>query len=308
MYGRSWCRASWTACHASRSAPRRRKNPNRSGRSVADIGARRSGTGSHRRTRRRMPESARPIAPTGSISPTSDGGRYGVPPASSATTRAIVSRSSGRGTIRSTWPWRKFDSARPKSSGRLSRVVCFTTRGPENESSAPGSAMMTSPSAAKLAATPPVVGCTSTETNGPAGLLQLVDGRDGLRHLHQREHALLHARAARRGDRHQRQPPVEREVGGAHELLAHHRAHRPAQEGEVHHRRATPACRRSRRRRPRRRRADRSPASRPRPAPGTAASRRTRAGRTTRGRAATSANVPSSTSCTIRSRAVTGKW
>ena len=45
-------------------------------------------------------------------------------------------------------------------------MVCFTTRGPENESSAPGSAMITSPSAAKLAATPPVVGWTRTDTNG----------------------------------------------------------------------------------------------------------------------------------------------
>ena len=35
--------------------------------------------------------------------------------------RATVSRSSGRGTTRSMWPWRRLDSARPKSSGSVSR-------------------------------------------------------------------------------------------------------------------------------------------------------------------------------------------
>ena len=38
--------------------------------------------------------------------------------------------SSGRGTIASMWPKRRFCSARPKSSGSFSRVVCWTTRGP----------------------------------------------------------------------------------------------------------------------------------------------------------------------------------
>ena len=75
-------------------------------------------------------------------------------------------RSSCRGTIMSMWPKRKFDSARPKSSGSFSRVVCCTTRGPANDMSAPGSAMITSPSAANEAITPPVVGCESTEMNG----------------------------------------------------------------------------------------------------------------------------------------------
>ena len=66
------------------------------------------------------------------------------------------------GTIASRWPKRRFDSARPKSSGSFSRVVCCTTRGPVKASSAPGSATITSPRLAKLASTPAVVGCVMT--------------------------------------------------------------------------------------------------------------------------------------------------
>ena len=61
----------------------------------------------------------------------------------------------------------RFDSARPKSSGSFSRVVCATTRGPAKDVSAPGSARITSPRLAKLAVTPPVVGCASTEISTP---------------------------------------------------------------------------------------------------------------------------------------------
>ncbi len=171
MYGRSSCRASCDgvpgvaldAAAAQEAEPlrplSRRHRCLRCGR-----GSRRSRAGAcpRARARSRRPGRGRRRA---------TGGRYGCAAGEQRQRPgAIVSRSSGRGTIRSTWPWRKFDSARPKSSGRLSRVVCFTTRGPENESSAPGSAMITSPSAAKLAATPPVVGWTSTETKGRPGL------------------------------------------------------------------------------------------------------------------------------------------
>ena len=47
-------------------------------------------------------------------------------------------------------------------------IVCWITRGPAKPTSALGSAKMTSPSIAKLAATPPVVGCSTTETYGSA--------------------------------------------------------------------------------------------------------------------------------------------
>ena len=80
-----------------------------------------------------------------------------------ASSRPTYGRSSARGTIASTWPKRAFDSASPKSSGSFSRVVCWTTRGPVNASSAPGSATMTSPRLAKLARTPAVVGWVMIE-------------------------------------------------------------------------------------------------------------------------------------------------
>ena len=58
-----------------------------------------------------------------------------------------------------------------KPSGSSSRVVWAITRGPEKYSRAPGSAMQTSASVAKLATTPPVHGSTSTATNGDVASL-----------------------------------------------------------------------------------------------------------------------------------------
>ena len=50
------------------------------------------------------------------------------------------------GTIASRWPKRRFDSARPKSSGSFSRVVCPARRGGRRRRSAPpGSATVMSP-------------------------------------------------------------------------------------------------------------------------------------------------------------------
>src|SRR5437016_4948461 len=72
--------------------------------------------------------------------------------------RERYARCSLRGTIASRCPKRRFCSARPKSSGSFSRVVCCTTRGPVNAISAPGSAIVTSPSEANEARTPAVVG------------------------------------------------------------------------------------------------------------------------------------------------------
>ena len=129
-------------------------------------------------------------------------------------------RSSGRGTIASRWPKRRFGSARPKSSGSFSRVVCWTTRGPANDISAPGSATRTSPRLAKLASTPPVVGCARTRDQRAAGVVQILDRGDRLRQLHQREDPLLHARAARGGDRDERDAALRGALARARELLA----------------------------------------------------------------------------------------
>jgi DNA-binding GntR family transcriptional regulator len=69
-----------------------------------------------------------------------------------------------RSTIWSMAPWSSRNSERWKPSGNFSRTVCSITRGPANPMSASGSAMLRSPSIAKDADTPPVVGCVITET------------------------------------------------------------------------------------------------------------------------------------------------
>ena len=65
--------------------------------------------------------------------------------------------------------------------------------------------------------------------------VQLRDGRGGLGHLHQGEHALLHAGAAGSGDDHQRDLLLQRAAGQPGDLLPDDRAHGPAHEREVHH-------------------------------------------------------------------------
>src|SRR5689334_2156364 len=87
-------------------------------------------------------------------------------PANNRKRRDRYGRCSGRGTIASRWPKRRFCSASPKSSGSFSRVVCCTTRGPVNAMRAPGSAIVTSPSEANDASTPAVVGCAITVSIG----------------------------------------------------------------------------------------------------------------------------------------------
>ncbi len=76
--------------------------------------------------------------------------------------RASVSRSSVRVTTMSSMPCSSRYSARWKPSGSFSRMVCSITRAPAKPISAPGSAIWMSPSMAKLAVTPPVVGSVST--------------------------------------------------------------------------------------------------------------------------------------------------
>src|SRR2546423_921203 len=61
-------------------------------------------------------------------------------------------------------------------------------------------------------------------------------GEDGrhFRHLHQRENALLHSRAAGCRDDNQWELPLQRALSEACDLLSHHGAHGTAHEGEVH--------------------------------------------------------------------------
>ena len=157
-----------------------------------------------------------------------------------------VGRSSARGTIASTWPKRRFDSARPKSSGSFSRVVCATTRGPANDISAPGSASSTSPRLAKLASTPPVVGCAMTLISAQPASCSSSTAHDRLRQLHEREDPLLHARAAGGGDRDERDAGARpRSRRRARTSRPSTRAHRAAHEREVHDRELARAAARS---------------------------------------------------------------
>src|SRR5437899_2710644 len=69
-----------------------------------------------------------------------------------------------------------------------------------------------------------------------AGGVEARDRADRLGHLHERDRALLHPRAAGGGDDDERLALRERPLGGAGDLLAHDAAHRAAHELEVHHR------------------------------------------------------------------------
>ena len=130
--------------------------------------------------------------------------------AGEAQRRAIVGLSSRRSTIASIIPFSRRNSLRWNPSGSFCRMVCSITRGPAKPMSALGSAMFTSPSMAKLAVTPPVVGSVSTEMYGSSGAVEPRERRADLGHLHQRERAFHHPRAARAGHDHDRDPPVER--------------------------------------------------------------------------------------------------
>src|SRR6266480_5670638 len=79
---------------------------------------------------------------------------------------AVVSRSSLRGTTMSTIPCSTRNSAVWNPSGRSCPIVCLITRGPAKPTTAPGSAMMTSPCIAYEADTPPVVGFVRIEMKG----------------------------------------------------------------------------------------------------------------------------------------------
>src|SRR5690606_25242217 len=83
--------------------------------------------------------------------------------ASFARRSPISSRILRRSTIMSMAPWSSRNSLRWNPSGSFWRTVCSMTLGPAKPISACGSAMFTSPSIARLAETPPVVGSVMTE-------------------------------------------------------------------------------------------------------------------------------------------------
>ena len=93
--------------------------------------------------------------------------------------------------------------------GSFWRMVCSMTRGPANPISAFGSAMFMSPSIAKLAVTPPVVGSVSTDNVGEPHAVETRSAAADLRHLHQRQRPFHHAGAARAADDDDRPPPLD---------------------------------------------------------------------------------------------------
>ena len=141
--GASRSRASTAGPGAARSARRPRPATPRRAPGSAAAGGGLSSRDPNHPSRARRSRRSQPNAPAACGSGTCDlvAGCSSGGGANSAEQPASVAVSSPRGTTASMWPSRSCDSARPKSSGSVSRVVCCTTRGPANDISAPGSAM-----------------------------------------------------------------------------------------------------------------------------------------------------------------------
>ena len=110
------------------------------------------------------------------------------------------------GHDRSMNPWLNRNSERWKPTGSSCGDRPAETREPANPISAFGSAMLTSPTAANEAKTPPVVGSDRTADERHAGRAQALEGRERLGQLHQGQRAFLHPGAARCADDDERQP------------------------------------------------------------------------------------------------------
>ena len=201
--------------------------------------------------------------------------------AAGAAARPARRAARARLTTRSMKPCSNRNSERWNPGGSSWAIVPAETRDPANPMSALGSAMLTSPTAANEANTPPVVGSDRTRQERDAAVAQPLERGQRLGQLHQRERALLHPRAARGADDDQRDPRLERVLGGPGDLLADDGAHRSAHEPEVHDadRDRDPPTSPPSPRRPHR--ASRSPPAPRRAGPGTASGRRTRGGRPT---------------------------
>ena len=138
------------------------------------------------------------------------------PPARSATWsaagRAAPASRAFRGAARPCRPCRARCrySARWKPSGRRSRIVCSITRAPAKP--------ITRARLGDMDVAEHGVGGGDAaggrigqhDDIGQLGRAQPLHGDRGARHLHQREHALLHARAARGGEDHERRAPLDR--------------------------------------------------------------------------------------------------
>ena len=122
-------------------------------------------------------------------------------PWSAAGTAAPASaRSSWRCTTMSTMPWSRRYSARWKPSGSFSRMVCSMTRGAgkADQRAGLGDVHVAQHGIGGGDAAGGRIG--QHHDIGQACLAQHLHGDRGARHLHQRQDAFLHARAAGRGE------------------------------------------------------------------------------------------------------------
>ncbi len=121
--------------------------------------------------------------------------------------------------------------------GSFSRVVCSMTRGPRERDQRAGLGVGHVAQRGERRPDAAGRGVHQHHDHRQLGVVHQLEGDHALGHLHQGDDALLHARAARGGDDHQRQPALDAAVAGAHQLLADHRPHAAAEVGEVHDRR-----------------------------------------------------------------------
>ena len=157
--------------------------------------------------------------------------------------------SSGRkrraGSTRSTKPCASRNSAVWKPGGSSCRMVCSMTRGPANPSRAPGSATIDVAERGERAGDAAVGGVGEDAHREQAGLVERAERLARLGHLHQGEHALLHAGAAGRGHQQQRAPLLQRRRSAAGRPARPPPAEAAAEEAEVHGAQRRPGCRRS---------------------------------------------------------------
>ena len=108
------------------------------------------------------------------------------------------------------------------------------TRGPAKPIRAFGSPIFRSPSIAKLAVTPPVVGSVRIRDERQAGAVQPGERGGDFGHLHERKRAFHHARAARAGDDDERLAAIKRHFNGARDLFPRDDTHAAADKCVLH--------------------------------------------------------------------------
>ena len=156
--------------------------------------------------------------------------------ANSLRSRASVSRSSDRGTIASRWPNRRVRLREPEVVGKLLASRLGDDARPRERHERPGLGQHDVAEAREARQDSARRRMRENGDQRAARLVELVDGADRLRQLHESEDALLHARSSRCRDRDERRAGAGRALARPDELLSDDASHRAAHEGEVHDR------------------------------------------------------------------------